>query len=564
MALFLDTGFGSSNRTREGIAESCLVVVPNSSAQLVYGSLLAVAEGLGERPEPEAASRDALKSLGDSYYSTPENWKIEQSLRESFNSANQTVLTQGERRRAASLSALVLRHRRWTLAHAGDTRIWLLRDHQLRLLTQDHVTPRVGRRPMPHRACGLDDRLEPDIDSGELADGDVLLLTTSGVHLTLNGAIIMSCLMNDAPAQSMVECLINRSLSVHSRALAAVGVARVEKLPPETASDMAENISRLPVISPPEPGDEIDRFTIEALLHKSRPFRLYRALDQESGSQVVLKFPNPRHAHEPGFADGFLREEWIGKRLDSPYLVSTLPIRAGRRSALYSVMALQPGENLSERIKRKGRLTVRESIRYAGQLLDALEQMHQQGIVHGDVRAKNINIDKQKRQLFLLGLGTTQIEPLGSMTQSPETPKSSVTHYAPELFSGNAKSPKSDIYATGVTLYRMLTGRYPYGRVSSRDEAPQGPMIPPSRYNDEVPHWLEQILARACAPDPGDRFDSAGEFADALAELSGADPRRHKPAAVAASSSPASLRWEWLLLAGAVAALAVYLFLALR
>jgi hypothetical protein len=110
----------------------------------------------------------------------------------------------------------------------------------------------------------------------------------------------------------------------------------------------------------------------------------------------------------------------------------------------------------------------------------------------------------------------------------------------------------------------MLTGRYPYGRVSNRDEAPQGPMIPPTRYNDEVPHWLEQALARACAPDPGERFESAGEFADALAELSGADARRLKPASAAAPASTAALRWQWLLLAGAIAALAIYLFLALR
>lgn len=563
MSLYLDTGYSSSKRTRDGIAESCLVVVPNTSAQMIHGALLAVAEGLAERPDPDNASHDALRALGESFYSTPENWNLEQSLRESFSAANQSVLTLGERRRAASLTALVLRHRRWTFAHAGDTRLWLLRDHQLRLLTQDHVTPRISRRPVPSRACGLDNRIEPDIDSGELADGDVFLLTTGGVHLTLDGAIIMSCLISDAPTQSMADNLINRVASIDSRALAAVSVARIEKLPPETAADMVENISRLPVIAPPEPGAEIDRFVIEALLHKSRQYRLYRAQDQESGSTVVLKFPNPRHARDPGFADSFLREEWIGKRLDSPYLVKTLPMRAGRRHALYSMMAYQPGENLSERIKRKGHLTVREAVRYAGQLLEALEQMHRQGIVHGDVRAKNINIDKQKRQLFLLGLGTTHIEPLGSMTQSPETPKSAVTHYAPELFSGAPKSPKTDLYAAGVTLYRMLTGRYPYGRISSRDEAPQGEVIPPSRYNNEVPYWLEQALARACAPDPDDRFESAGEFADALAELSGADPRRHKPAA-ASTSLPASMRWEWLLLAGAIAALVVYLFLALR
>lgn len=571
MPLFLDTGFSVRPAGQDGGAQSCLAVVPSEDIAHPHGALFAVADGIVERPEPESAARDTLKALADSYYAAPESWPPDRALTESLAAANHSLLSRGERGRAAVLSALALRHRRWWIGHAGDTRVWLLRDHRLKLLTRDHVTPRMGGRAMANRACGLKPELDADHATGELADNDIFVLTTGGVHDTLDGAIIMSCLLIDSSATQMADCLTRRALSGGGRGNVTACVVRVEKLPGETASDIAENLAHLPVIAPPEPGALLDRFRIEALIHKSRASRLYRALDEDSGSQVVLKFPNPRLAREAGFADAFLREEWIGKRIDNPNLVKTLPMRAGRRSALYSMMSHVGGENLHERIKRKRRLPVNESLAYGAQLLEALESLHRHGVVHGNVRAKNILVEKKKRQLYLLGLGSSQVETLGEMTQSPGPPKSSMSHVAPELFAGEPQTARSDVYSAGVTLYHMLTGHYPYGRLSNRDSAPSGGMIEAARYNPEVPPWLEDVLTRACDLDPAARFAGAGEFAEALAghgatgvvatyrAHAGADVARHT-----STGSPSRPRWEWLAMGALIAGLLFYLLLTHR
>ena len=568
MPLFLDTGFASHPQTLERDALSCLVVVPNEMTRNPHGALLAVAEGVTDYPQPEETARDAIKALGDSYYAAPESWPIDRALDESYQAANQSVRAHGAGGRAATLSALVLRQRRWVLGHAGDTRVWLRRDHQLKLLTRDHVIPRVGRRPLPMRACGFRETVEADIDSGDLVEGDVFVLTTSGVHDVLNGALIMSCLTSDTPVQRMADCLIQRAVAAGGHGPMTLCLARVEKLPPETALDMAEHMPALPVASPPEPGETLDGFQIGTLLHKSRQYRLYEAVDSESGSTVVLKFPNPRLARDPGYADSFLREEWIGKRIDSPYLIKTLPVRPGRRSVLYTVMIHQPGENLAARIKRKGKLSVNETLLFGGQLLEVLGQLHREGVVHGGIRAKNTLIDKKRKQLLLLGLGNSQVAPLEEMTLNPTVTtgiatlvSGSSSHLAPELFAGDAVTPQTDIYAAGVLLYRMLTGRYPYGRINSKDGPPDGNLTPASTHNPDVPDWRDQLLAQACALNPRQRIATAAEFAEALTSHTVIQPGTPAPATTAAK---ARWRWEWLVLPLLAAGLAVYLYTVIR
>lgn len=562
MPLFLDTGFASHPQTLERDGLCCLVVVPNEMTRNPHGALLAVAEGIADYPQPDETARDAIKALGDSYYAAPESWPIDRALDESYQAANQSVRAHGAGSCAATMSALVLRQRRWILGHVGDTRVWLRRDHQLKLLTRDHVVPRVGRRPLPLRACGLRESIDTDITEGDLVEGDVFVLTTSGVHDVLNGALIMSCLTSDAPAQRVAECLTQRAAAGGGHGQMTVCVARIEKLPPETALDMAEHMTALPVATPPEPGESLDGFQIGQLMHKSRQYRLYEAIDTESGSTVVLKFPNPRLASEPGYADSFLREEWIGKRIESPYLIKTLPVRPGRRSALYTVMLHQPGENLAARIKRKGKLSVRETLLFGGQLLEVLSQLHKEGVVHGGIRAKNTMIDKKRKQLLLLGLGTSQIAPLEEMTVNPTVTtgvssllSGSCSHLAPELFADDPITPQTDIYAAGILLYRMLTGRYPYGRISSKDGPPDGNMTPASAYNPEVPDWLDQLLAQACALNPHQRMASAADFAEALA---GQTDR--KPESPVAADAKRRFRWEWLVLPVLAVGLAAYLY----
>jgi protein phosphatase len=414
-------------------------------------------------------------------------------------------------------------------------------------------------------ACGLDDLLNIDLRSGDIAMGDIFAITGDGVHGVLSSAMIMSCLIADITAAQMAESLTARAVADGGKHNVSACVARVESLPRENEDDMARHLLVLPVVTPPEAGATVDGFKIETLLHKSRQYRLYKAVDEESGGTFVLKFPNPKLAERQGFADSFLREEWIGKRVHSPHLVKSIALRGGRRSALYTVMAHHVGENLAERIRRKKKLSVNEALFLFRQLLAGLRDLHKQGVLHRDIRPKNMLLDKKNKHLLLLGLGTSHVEQLTSHTGNPEQDSLVSTYLAPELFDGRHATVVSDLYSAGVTLYRMLTGKYPYGNVKSPDNPPSGEYVSAVQFSSEVPLWLDDALRRACATDPDKRFRSVDEFSQALVDReSTPDPLSPVPPTSIIARLTAVQHWELILIGVLVAGFLLYLTVTFR
>lgn len=559
MTLFVDTGFAvlaARGETREG---SCVAVVSDTS----HGeALIACADGLLDRPDPQGAQEAALAALRDSYL-TAAGFTLEQTLRESLNAANQAVRGGGERNRAAAVSALALRDCHWIAGHAGHTRIWLYRDHQLKQITRDHITPLPAKRMLIDRACGLDAEFDPEITSGTLVERDIFVVASPAVHRVLDGTAMRGALESDSSLTQIAERLAHGAISAGSKGPVAIVVARVDRLVPRVAADNDGDLADLPVIEPPKKGEVLDGFLIQELVHKSARYRLYKARDEESGETVALKFPDRRFLGDDNFPQLFLREEWIGKRVKSPHLVSTLPLAAGRRTALYSVTAYHQGENLARRIRRKAGLPMSQALMLTTQLLDVLGTLHAQGIVHRDVRPNNMLFDKTNNRLLLQGLGTTQIE---GWTAHPLAHKSSALAYlAPELAAGGLATRRSDIYATGVTLYRMLTGKYPYGKNPSPQKITPEDFVSPAFYKNDIPEEFGKLLRRACAFDQRDRFASVEEFRDALERASRAAEQLTTPSPPTTPHAPtAQTPLHWLVIGGLLAGLAVYVINTLR
>ncbi len=556
MLMLLDTGFSSRAGAHDGNRSSCLVVVPHAKKDEGHGALLTLATGLAGRPGADQATREAIQSLNESYYATPGDWGLKHALKESIQAVHQMLLagTGAERGRAAALSALVLRGRHWVIGHVGTGRVWRLRGNELKLLTHDHIAPAMGRRSHLHNACGLNKSLAIDLTVGELAEGDVFALTSGGVHNKIDSATIMGCLLADAPAHQMAQVLTQRALAAGSRETVSACVARVEKLPRESPADREEDMQRLPVIAPPAVGEQVDDFVIQDLLTRGSHSRWYKALDNESGKSVVLKFPNPKYSHDPVFAEHFLRAEWLDQRLNSSYLVRVLPLRRGRRTALYSVLTYHGSENLSARIRRKGVLSVPEALFMARQILLALEHMHGKDVVHGDIRPKNLQFDKKNKRLFLSSPAHGRVAHRQKDGKVLLGSKSRRSYLAPELFADHPAGIASDIYAAGVTLYHMLTGKYPYGKVQL--DHPQGDFISPTRYKADIPVWLVAALRTACALDATERFQSAADFTLALTEESEQKSAYQKPMP---TRQHVPKQWEWMAAIAMGAVLLIYL-----
>lgn len=565
MGLFLDAGYTTAGGKRGENYDACFGDLPEDAHMNTHGALLAIADGLVELPGATEAARSAIESLKESYFSAFEGWGAQRALLESINAANDAVLSGGERGRAASLTALVLRRRRWLLGHAGNTRAWLYRDQTIKLLSHDHVHPRPTGKAYVTRACGLAPQLDAEVSSGELVEGDVFILTSDGAHDVLESSAIISALQGDLTAGQLADNVVQVALKNGAHDSVTVCVVRVEGLPAETDIDLQENISALAIINPPSVGEPLDGFVIQDLIHKSSRYRLYKALDTETSETVVLKFPNPRFGRDPEYTNHFLHEEWIGKRLDHPSLIRMLQPRPGRRSALYSIMAHYTGENLSLRIRRKRGIKITEMLKLADQLLDTLDHLHQKGVIHRDIRPKNLLYDRKHRRLLLIGLGSSYIEDLGEKHELAHVTRSAIRYTAPEILSGGEVNERSDIFSAGATMYRMLTAKYPFGRPAENDASVFSDFTAPSRWRPEIPAWLDEVLARACAPDPPDRYASANAFAQALVDnrVSAVSAYRAHSGSV---SEPAAMggsqwatRWGWVIIGVLVVSFLVYL-----
>lgn len=562
MTLFLDSGASGQSARRDLDAPPAIHLVPDPGTGDAHGALFACADGIADRPDADGAARDALVALRASFAAAPETWAGPLVLNESVQAAHHALRHAGERGRACAMSALVLRYRRWRLAHAGHARIWLYRDHKLRQLSCDHLLPRPLGPSQVARACGLDSDIEFDFAEGELREGDVFLITTAGVHDAIDGTQILSVVQSDGTAQQLAEALIRRARDAGADGGMSACVVRVERLPPASVFDDDQGRS-LPIIAPPAVGGMIDNFVIEKRLHQSRHYALYRATDRGNGDTVVLKFPQPGARDDGEVARRFLREEWIIRRFANPHFVALKPLAPGRRTALYSVMEYQPGENLARRIKRKHGLPYAEARAIGLQLLEVLSGLHQQGIVHRDVRPSNLLYDKASKRLLVLGLGASHVEAL--QEDGPDLAASALSYTAPEVLRGAPANERSDIYAAGVTLYRLIAGAFPYGRIKQPSDWPRHAYAPLARDNPALPDALEAVIRRACAPETADRYANVAQFIAALADV-----ELERPTAPASAPVRRDARaqptppWHWALIGTLLVGLVTYLYVAMR
>ena len=517
------------------------------------GVLLACLAPVPTRPAGAEEAQAAAAALQDAYTASSEALAPARALKEAIAAANRAVRRGESRSRGIAFAAIALYGRRWIGANAGHVRIWRCRDGELRQLSRDHTVPRPLGRVEVTQALGYEAAVQAEHLDGDLREGDVYAITSAGLHDALSGPMLLGVLDSGAPAQQQAEQLVQRARAAGASGYLGVCIARVEALP--AAERARARDGALPLAPLPAPGDAVDDFVIERLLLKSRLFRLYRARDRASGEAVILRFPDPEH---PTSAAALAREQWVSGQLDSPHVLQPLPARDGRRSVLYTPLAYRPLRRLAKRIRRKGGLGLRETLRFADQLLEVLEALHTRGLVHGDLRTGLLLYESSRRSLCLAAVAGSDGD---AALETPSNERARrLSYWAPERFSGEAPSARSDVYAAGVTIYRMLSARYPYGRIRSPDDwrTPRR-YVPLAQIKEGLPEGIDRVLARACAPDPAERYASARELAEALRAAA-----RELAAGAAREPAKPSPLWSWCLVAGLAGGLALYLYLTLR
>jgi serine/threonine protein phosphatase PrpC len=411
---------------------------------------------------------------------------------------------------ACTLSALVLCGRSTHLVHVGDSRIYRMRDGVLTQLTTDHTLGAPGTTSALTRAVGAQDSLRVDHFKETVHLHDRYLISSDGVHGTISLKEIHAILGKRAAPKETAEKLVEHAKSRTDSDNATAVVLDILALPDTQYADLELASSEIPMRQAPSSGEVIDEYQLGDMLGDGQYMRVFRARDLQGEREVVLKFPKPRPGLEALLRTALLREMWIATHVRSPFVTESMEPPAERRTCLYGVLPFYQGETLELRLERGPAMPLAAGLSIAIKLTKALAALHRAGIIHRDIKPENILLEPHGG-LKLIDLGVARLRQFED-AETLEVPGTR-SYMAPELFTGTPADEASDLYALGVTIYRMFTGgTYPYGEVEPFAQPRFGRPAPLAKARPDLPAWLERCLARAIAVDRRERFADAIEF----------------------------------------------------
>ncbi|MFF3213253.1 serine/threonine-protein kinase [Streptomyces sp. NPDC002886] len=270
-------------------------------------------------------------------------------------------------------------------------------------------------------------------------------------------------------------------------------------------------------------GRRIAGYVVEAEIGRGGMAVVYRAHDVRLDRTVALKLLAPELARNDVFRQRFAHESKVAAAIDHPHIVPVF--EAGETDGLlYIAMRYVPGQDLRAMLDRTGPLPVDAAARIAGQVASALDAAHAHDLVHRDVKPGNILVaggtdSEHPEHVYLTDFGLTKkslsLTGFTSVGQFVGT----LDYVAPEQIAGKPVDGRCDVYSLGCVVYEMMAGAPPFQR--DEDMAllwahQYDPPPPLTSLRPDLPPGVDEVLARALAKTPEDRWGSCLEFTGAL------------------------------------------------
>jgi serine/threonine protein phosphatase PrpC len=509
-------GFASETGPRERNEDFAGAVFGWELPQPRRDVVAAIADGIGGAKGGRVAAEMAVRGFLDGFCDMPETMEVRRAAARVLTSLNAWIFSQGRRDAklagmGCTFTALVLRGRVAHIVHVGDTRVYRLRNDRIAALTVDHVRDGGAERSSTLvRALGVETEVPLDYASQPVARHDRFLLCSDGVHAFLPAEAMADILRERSASEDSARAVVAAALAAGSTDNCTALVLDVVELPTAESADIGSTIMQLPLIGTPIAGETVDGFLLKALMSDGHYTRLFGALDEVEGGEVALKFPKPQVAAVDTYRAAFVREAWVGARVNSPWVGRTIELPPGRQTCLYTVMPLYQGELLETRLARRPAMGLEEGRNIAIKLARAVAALHNAGIIHRDIKPDNVILEAEGA-LKLIDLGVVRVPGMEDFPSSdiPGTP----AYMAPEMFAGEPGNQATDIYALGVTLFRAFTGEFPYANLDATSGPRRNRPAPLATLRPDLPAWLAAALTRAVAPDPAERFRDALELA---------------------------------------------------
>lgn len=492
------------------------------------GVAIALADGISSSDVSQIASEASIRGFLTDYFCTSEAWTVKKSAHQVLAATNSWLYSQSQKNHqhrinkdkgyVCTFSALILKSATAHLFHIGDTRVYRLRDNIFEQLTEDHRLWISDEKSYLSRAMGINAQLEMDYKTLQVDQGDVFILATDGVYEFASEEFIISSIEgNKQDLNVAAKLIVDEAFAQKSDDNLTIQIVHVDELPQKNADEVYQQLTELPFPPILEARAVFDGYTIIRTLHSSSRSHVYLAVDNETDAQVVIKTPSVDLQGDAAYLERFLLEEWIARRIDSPYVLKPCA-RHRKNNYLYIVMEYIEGQTLTQWMRDNPIPDIEVVRGMVEQIAKGLLAFHRLEMLHQDIRPENIIIDTTGT-MKIIDFGATKVaglDEVGSPIEHAEI-LGTAQYTAPEYFLGESSTTRSDLFSLAVITYQMLSaGKLPYGvQVSqARTRTAQNKLQYVSVLHDdrEIPAWVDYALKKGLESNPQKRYGELSEF----------------------------------------------------
>ena len=494
---------GAKQRNEDAFA----AILPSGQARLDKGAVATIADGMSCGDNAQVASQTAVGTFIQDYLSTPETWDVKTAASRVLSSLNSWLYYQGQSALTrqngfvTTFSSVIIKSTAAHLLHCGDSRIYRWRDGQLLQLTADHTLLQAGGNVTLTRALGMDTDLKVDYQQRNIRVGDLLMLTTDGVHETLKSIQLTELLQPlqfdnvmqagesanavlEKTAQSITAAALDGGSSDNLTCL----LLMVLELPMEDIGESQRKLKELAIPPVLQPGHKLDGYNIQRVLHSSARSHVYLATHPRYRQKFVIKAPAVSFNDDPHYLETFIHQQWVARRVDNPALMRIHEAVPDSRF-LYHICEYIEGCTLLQWIYDHPQPPLQEIRSLAQQIGNCLQVLQRHGMAHRDLRPDNLMVTPE---------GVVKLIDFGSV-----------------------QAGEADIFSFGVIVYEMLTGALPYAPAPNDNSRVPGHDF--RRYQSacnkrkDLPRWLDLALSKACSANPSERYNEITQFLHDLA-----------------------------------------------
>ncbi|MDQ9093713.1 bifunctional protein-serine/threonine kinase/phosphatase [Pseudoalteromonas haloplanktis] len=488
------------------------------------GIVACIADGCSSAKFAKEAANLSVSHFINEYLATEPSWSVKKSVSKVLASLNlwlysQTPTNSQQTHRQAhwmtTFSALILKSTSGFIFHLGDTRVAQFRDGELTQLTRDH---KVNQHLT--KALGAELHQEVDVYQFELKQHDIYVLSCDGVHDFLSKTQIIECINSEQDLEAAAKAITQLAIAQGSDDNVSCLLVKVQQLPKKCLDERYRDLTKRKIPSVLQVGQQLDQYKVLRQIYASTRSHIYLVQSDEYTAPVVLKTPSVNFAEDLHYLQGFMREGWVGQRIDHPNVMKVLST-ADDSAFLYHICEYMDGQTLRQWQADNPKPQISQVRNIALQIVQALRAFQRLDMVHRDLKPDNVMIDAHGK-VTLIDYGTVKIASIHDDIHqiTDECPQGTLGYTAPETLQTLNADFKSDLFSLAVIVYELLSGHLPYKSLSSNQSTSSSSTFWHYRsirdYRNDIPFWFDQTLMKATAVKPEHRYSSFSEFINDL------------------------------------------------